>query len=766
MENHIRNFCIIAHVDHGKSTLADRFLELTGTVEKRMMKDQFLDQMELEREKGITIKMQPVRMLWHPDRRQNADSTQNNAENFSYPNRRNTQNQTQKDAEHDFLYEDLTYKVRGILFQVRKNLGLGHKEQVYHNALEIEFQKAGLNFQSKKNIPIVYEGKNIGMYQPDFVLDDKILLELKALPEIGKPQTEQLWSYLKGCDYKLALLVNFGSKDLEIKRVVYDLARLRNSALSLRDQRDSEPYVLNLIDTPGHVDFSYEVSRSLAAVEGAILLVDATKGIQAQTLANVKLAKAQNVRIIPAINKVDLPTARIQEVSREIALLLGVGEHEIFQISAKTGYQVEELLRQVIRQVPPAKEQREAPLRALIFDSRFDPFKGVVAYVRVKEGRVQTNDRIVFKASSSHALAKEVGYFAPKEVPSSILGAGEIGYIATGLKDPEDVRIGDTVTLQGQSFVEALEGYETPLPVVFVSFYPENPDGFDILKDALAKLKLNDPSFEYAPESHEALGRGFRCGFLGLLHSEIISERVRREFQVSLVISRPSVEFKVLDRKGKEYSVKTAADWPAPHLIEEAKEPWVLLDVITPVGYISKIIQLLQTLEGKHLETNNLGENTLLLIYETPLREIIIDFYDKLKSVSQGMASMDYEIADWRKADLIKLEILIAGEREEAFSQVVPQEKAYREGKAMVEKLKELLPPQLFAVSLQAAIGGKVIARETMKARRRDVTAPLYGGDVTRKRKLLEKQKKGKKELKEKGRVHIPSKVFLDVFRS
>ncbi len=591
MEGKIRNFVIIAHIDHGKSTLADRFLELTGAVEKRRMREQFLDQMELEREKGITIKLQPIR---------------------------------------------LSYK----------------------------------------------------------------------------------------------------------------------------------DYILNLIDTPGHADFSYEVSRSLAAVEGAILLVDATKGVQAQTLANLKLAKEEGLTIIPVINKIDLPSARIEEVSRSIADLLKVDGREILRISAKTGQGVEELLQAVVERTPAAKEETGKPLRALVFDSHFDAFKGVVAYVRVVEGEVKTNDALFLKASRAKATAKEVGHFTPEETPDQELRAGRIGYIATGLKESDLVRIGDTIALAQSAWVASLKGYKMPKPVVFVSFYPQDSRDFDVLKDALSKLKLNDPSFEYELESHEALGRGFRCGFLGVLHSEIISERLQREYGVQLVISRPSVEFRVTDLKGKEFSIKTAAEWPEEYQIQSVKEPWVWLEIVTPSLYYSQVVQLLSQLEGQLLETNNISERALSVIFETPLREIVIDFYDKLKSATQGMASMDYQIADWRSANLVKLEIHIAGQPEEAFSQVVSREKAYREGKAVAEKLKELLPPQLFALPIQAVAEGKVIARETIKARRRDVTAPLYGGDVTRKRKLLEKQKKGKKELAAKTRVHIPSKVFLDVFRS
>lgn len=591
----IRNFCVIAHIDHGKSTLADRFLELTGAVEKRAMKEQFLDLMDLERERGITIKLQPVR---------------------------------------------------------------------------------------------------------------------------------------------------------------------------LRYSLDGKDYILNLIDTPGHVDFSYEVSRSLAAVEGAILLVDATKGIQAQTLANLKLAQEQNLTIVPVINKVDLAAARIEEVSKEIANLLNIKGEEIFQVSAKTGYNVEKLLEAIIKDVPGPSQDLDSPLRALVFDSRYDPFKGIIAYVRIVDGTVGTGERIYFKASKGKTTVKEVGYFMPKETSSSELLAGEVGYIATGLKSPNMVSIGDTITSETNSSVEALEGYTSPVPVVFVSLYPQQTDDFDSLKDAVARLRMQDPSFTFEAESHEALGRGFRCGFLGVLHSEIISERIQREFGVSLVISRPSVEFRVHDKAGKEISIKTASAWPDSTRIASVQEPWVRLQVISSTSFYSETFQLLGSIEGNQLETKQLGEDTVLLVYEVPLREIIVDFYDRLKSVTKGMGSMDYEILDFRDAELVKLEVVIAGRKEEAFSQIVPAPKAEKEGRRLVGKLKELLPAQLFAVSLQAMVGGTIVARETIRARRKDVTAPLYGGDVTRKKKLLERQKKGKKELQEKGRVQIPPRVFLDIFRS
>ncbi len=604
MESNIRNFCIIAHIDHGKSTLADRFLELTGTVEKRKMREQFLDQMDLEREKGITIKMQPVRMN--------------------------------------------------------------------------------------------YKG-----------------------------------------------------------------------------------YVLNLIDTPGHADFSYEVSRSLAAVEGAILLVDATKGVQAQTLAHLNHAKAQGLVIIPVVNKIDSPLARPQDVAKEIAMLLpaspagGPNAKDLLFISAKEGTNVEELLEQVIQRVPCPKGSLEKPFRALIFDSRFDAFKGIIAFVRVVDGEVKGAEKISLIGTQVEAVVKEVGYFLPQETLVSTLKAGEIGYIATGIKEPEKIRIGDTITKfspYGRSpkggEITALPGFKIPSPVVFASFYPQNPNDFDSLKDALSKLSLSDPSLAYEMEAKEALGRGFRCGFLGVLHSEICSERIEREFKIPIVISRPSVEFTILGKDKKRISVKTPADWPSSQAIEEMYEPWALVEVITPATFLPQALRLLQTFEGKQLGIEDLGENKFLVRHEMPLREIITGLYEKLKSVTQGMASMDYELLDSRRADLVKLEFHIAGLLEEALSNVVPRSRAYQEGKAIVEKLKEVLPSQQFEVALQAVSEGRVLARETMSARRRDVTAPLYGGDVTRKKKLLERQKKGKEELKARGKVTIPSRVFLDIFRA
>lgn len=579
----IKNFVIISHVDHGKSTLADRFLEITSSIASRKMRPQYLDSMDLEREKGITIKMQPVRM-------------------------------------------------------------------VYKN------------------------------------------------------------------------------------------------------------YILNLVDTPGHVDFSYEVSRSLAAVEGALLLVDAGKGIQAQTLANLDFAKKQNLFIIPVVNKIDLAQADVEGCVKDLAQLLNVPENEVVKISAKNGTNVEQLLDLAIEKIPePKLGEPGKGFRALIFDSIYDSYKGVIAYVRVIDGEVNKNDKLKLLASDTIFDIKELGYFNPEFFPKEKISVGEIGYIATGIKEPGRVRVGDTICISNAK-AEPLAGYKEPEPMVFASLYPEDSDDFDVLKDALSKLKLSDPALVFEPETKEALGRGFRCGFLGTLHAEIISERLLREFDLSLVISSPSVVYKA---DGK--FIYSPADWP--EIINQGQEPWVMIEVVTPIKYMGKIMEIFGNLRGSYIETKYIGHDKSILVYEAPLREIIVSFYDKLKGVSQGFASMSYEFLGYKDSDLIKMEILIAGGVEPAFSKIVPKERAFEEGKVLVKKLKDSLPSQQFSVPLQAVIGGKVIARETIKARRKDVTGYLYGGDYSRKRKLLEKQKKGKKLLKEKGRVNIPPKTFLDVFR-
>jgi len=599
--SNIRNFCIIAHIDHGKSTLADRFLDLTGTIEKRKMREQYLDQMDLERERGITIKLQPVRMNWR--------------------------------------------------------------------------------------------------YQ----------------------------------------------------------------------ERD---YILNLIDTPGHVDFSYEVSRSLAAVEGAILLVDATKGVQAQTLANLYLAQQQKLTIIPAINKIDLPGARTAEVEDEIRNILNDPDLKIYKISAKEGIGVGELLRAVINQVPSPNQEIVKPLRALVFDSSYDSYKGVIAYVRLFEGEIKRQDKIYFAASKARAEALEVGVFKPELKQAEKLSAGEIGYIATGLKDVSLCRVGDTITIfpATQDF-NALSGYKEPSPMIFASVYPasgpesENQD-FNLLKDALGKLKLSDASLVFEPESSEALGRGFKCGFLGMLHLEIVSERLRREHKLNLIVTTPSVVYQLKQKHAQnEELIYSPQQLPDVSRIEEIREPWVRLEVVSPHEYLGTVMKLLQGLGGLYKDTQYLGAQRVIIIYEAPLREIIVNFYDKLKSATAGYASMSYELVDWRAGDLVCLDILVAHDKVEAFSRIVPRAKAVSEGREIVAKLKEVLPAQWFTVPLQAAVGGTIVARETIKARRKDVTGYLYGGDVTRKRKLLEKQKKGKKRMAVAGRVNIPQDVFLKVLK-
>ncbi len=591
----IRNFSITSHIDHGKSTLADRFLEITESVTKEKMTPQFLDGMDLEKEKGITIKMTPVRMK---------------------------------------------YKFQG------------------------------------------------------------------------------------------------------------------------------EEYHFNLIDTPGHVDFSYEVSRSFAAVEGAILLVDATKGIQAQTLANLELAQKQNLVIIPAVNKIDSPQARIEETKKELAGLLGIKENEISEISAQNGTNVDKLLERVIKEIPPPPQNNDKPFRALIFDSEYDSFKGVTAFIRVVDGKIEQNEEIKLLATNTNSKIKEIGFFVPSLLSQKKLQDGEIGYIATGIKSSGKVRVGDTVTCaKSLKLPEKLSGYKEPRPMVFTSFYPENPDNFDILKEGLEKLKLNDPSFVYIPETKRVLGRGFRCGFLGTLHVEITSKRLEKEYGLSLVISSPSVVFKIKDKNQKERFIYSASEWPHTTEIQKTEEPWVLLDVITPSRYLGKCLEVLENISGKYVDTKYLREERVVLSYETPLREVIVNLYERIKNSTQGYASMNYKEIGFREADLTKMEILIAGENEESFSKIVPKEKAYREGKYLVEKLKNVLPSQQFKVPLQAAVEGKIIARETLNPSRKDVTGALYGGDVTRKKKLLERQKKGKKELAEKGQLRIPPDVFLKVFK-
>jgi len=587
----IRNFVIISHIDHGKSTLADRLLELTGTISSNDMRPQYLDMMDLEREKGITIKMQPVRM--------------------------------------------------------------------------------------------------------EYILN--------------------------------------GSK-----------------------------YFLNLIDTPGHVDFSYEVSRSLAAVEGAILLVDASKGIQAQTIGNLELARKQKLIIIPVINKIDLPYARVDQTEKEISDLLHINPSEILKISAKENTNIEKVLEAVIEKVPPPLVN-EKELQALIFDSKYDQYKGVTAFVRIFGGEVKQGDKIYLIKGKVEGEVKEVGIFNPKMVSIEVLKSGEIGYISTGIKEPGKVTVGETIGNPGSN--KELEGYQKPKPMIFLSVYPENYNNFELLKTALEKLNLNDAALTFKPEMKEGLGRGFQCGFLGLLHAEIIVERLKREFGLDLILSTPSVVYKMIRSNGKEDFIYTSTDWPKDQTeIKETLEKWIKLKILTPMNYLGKVLELLEIIEAKPVKTSYFGVDKSELVYETPLREIVSkNFYDKLKSVSQGFASIDYELLEWRPADLVKMDVLILGRKEEALSRIIPKKEAVKEGRKIVQKLKEILPNQLFAVPLQAAVESNIIARETMRANKKDVIAPLYGGDYSRKRKLLERQKKGKKELKEKGRIKIPPHSYLEI---
>jgi len=615
----IRNFVIIAHIDHGKSTLADRLLEATGTVEKRKMREQFLDQMDLEREKGITIKMQPVRMVWRP--------------------------------------------------------------------------------------PSHAESQNVKF-------------------EISSPE-----------------------------------------------------YILNLIDTPGHVDFSYEVSRALAAVEGAILLVDATQGVQAQTIANLALAKGEGLAIIPAVNKIDLDAARVEETIREFEQLLGSAPEDVLRISGKTGEGVPELLAAIVERIPSPDRSfrtREASAipRALIFDSHFDAYRGIVAHVRVFDGTIRRGDRITLCATGAATEVMELGTFVPAMTPGDALIQGAIGYIATGLKEPDAVRVGDTILAAAARESEGdraarfcLPGYREPKPMVFASIYPEEADDYLKLTDALKKIQLNDASLFFEAESSDALGRGFRAGFLGMLHMEITSERLAREYGIRLVMTTPSVAYRVILADGTELSVYSAARLPDGHTIREIREPWVRLEVMTPEKFIGGVMELLKRTRGIFVNQRYVGTDRIEVTYEVPLRDILVDFFDGLKSITEGYGSLGYEFLGERIGDLTRLDILIAGEREEALSQAVPKARAYMDGRAFVGRLKTLLPKQLFAVSLQAVVDGRVLARETIPALKKDVTGYLYGGDRTRKMKLWKKQQRGKKRLEAGGRVEIPPDVFLKILK-
>jgi len=757
--SHIRNFVIVAHVDHGKSTLADRFLEITGTVPARQMKEQYLDQLELERERGITIKMAPVRMLYkHP--------SQINADNDA--------------DQRGLLYEDLTYKMRGAIFNVYNKLGPSFKENVYGNALEEEFKKNGLEYEREKSIDIIYEGKKIGVYKPDFIVEGKIILEIKAQPFIGKLEIKQVWHYLKGSSYRLALLVNFGSRELQIERIVYDAIR-ENPRFDPRKSAQVE-YILNLIDTPGHSDFSYEVSRALAAVEGAILLVDATQGIQAQTLANFRSAQAAGLKIIGAVNKIDLfpdnNDSRLENAVRDLAELLGVAKNEIFLVSGKTGQGAKQLLDAVVSRIPFPKiaiSNSQFSIsnfaRALIFDSFYDNHKGVVASVRIFNGKIEESDGIKLLATETDSKIKETGYFTPQLKPVPELSQGEIGYIATGIKDPQRIKIGDTIITNNKSpawpagrqttnyKTYALHGYKEAQPVVFVSFYPEEADDYESLRSGLEKLHLNDSSLKIESDQNEVLGRGFKVGFLGRLHFEITSERLKREFSIPTINTFPSVLYKV-KVKGVWREIVKPEDLPEEY--EEIFEPMISIEIIVPSEYVKKIYPLQNMFRMSGIVTEIFHER-IKIKAKMPLAELVSDFDDKLKSVTRGFASFSYELIGYEKADIVKVDILVAGNLVSGLSRFFPRQSYEREARTTVERLKKLLPRQQFAQSLQAFAEGRVIAREDIPALRKDVTGYLYGGDRTRKMKLWKKQQRGKKKLKTMAKVRIAPEIFKEL---
>jgi GTP-binding protein LepA len=589
----IRNFSIIAHIDHGKSTLADRILELTHSVDPTKMRDQVLDSMDLERERGITIKAQAVRVLY--------------------------------------------------------------------------------------------------------------------------------------------------------------------------TARDGETYQLHLIDTPGHVDFSYEVSRSLAACEGGLLVVDAAQGVEAQTLANTYLAVDAGLELVPVLNKIDLASAEPERVSHEIGELLGESPGEILRISAKTGEGVEEALEAIVRRIPPPGGNPDGPARALIFDSVFDQYRGVVAYVRVVDGTFGKGEAIKAMQAGTRAEIDEIGFFSPDMVKTASLEAGEVGYIITGIKDVAKLRVGDTLTSEARPASEPLPGYREVRPVVFCGLYPIDTDRYDDLRDALDKLALNDAALSYEPETSRALGFGFRCGFLGLLHMDIVRERLEREYMLELLATTPNVEYHVTLRGGEQLAVHSPTDMPDPNTIESVEEPYIRATIITPPTYVGAIMELCQERRGLHVDMHYLSEQRVQLRYDLPLAEIVLDYYDLLKSRSRGYASLDYELLGYRPSDLVKLDILLAGDPVDALSLVVHRDKAYASGRALVERLQRKIPRQLFEVPIQASIGSRIIARETVKPMRKDVIAKCYGGDVTRKRKLLEKQKSGKRRMKQVGRVEVPQDAFLAV---
>jgi len=591
----IRNFCIIAHIDHGKSTLADRLLEITRTLTSKQMQAQVLDSMDLERERGITIKSHAVRMHY----------------------------------------------------------------------------RAG----------------------------------------------------------------------------------------------DGKQYVLNLIDTPGHVDFSYEVSRSLAACEGAILLVDASQGVEAQTLANLYLALDQGLVLLPVVNKIDLPGARPDEVVQQIVEVIGCPAEDVLRLSAKSGLGVAELMEAVVARVPPPAGEREAPLRALIFDSVFDQFVGAIAYVRVRDGMLRQGESIRFMSSGLEFEVQELGSLRLQRIRGETLGSGEVGYVVTGAKNVSDTRVGDTITLANRPATIPLPGYKEIKPMVYSGLYPMDSENYVELRESLEKLKLNDAALSFEPETSIALGFGFRCGFLGLLHMEIVQERLEREYGMRLICTTPNVEFEVVTEKGERQVVDNPARMPPPGEVDRVEEPFVRAEIILPASYLGAIMQLAQERRGVHRGMHYLDRERVELVYELPLAEILFDFYDKLKSASRGYASLDYSYLEHRPSDLVKLDIALNGDRVDALSVIIHRDKAYYWGREMAQKLKELIPRQLFEVAVQACIGSRVIARTSIPALRKNVTAKCYGGDITRKRKLLEKQREGKRRLKRVGNVEVPQEAFLAVLK-
>jgi len=595
MMERIRNFCIIAHIDHGKSTIADRMLEKTGAITAREAKDQVLDDLDLERERGITIKSHAIRMQ--------------------------------------------------------------------HKAM------------------------------------------------------------------------------------------------------DGKDYILNLIDTPGHVDFSYEVSRSLTACEGVLLVVDAAQGVEAQTISNLYLAIDAGLEIIPVINKIDLPSAEVDKVAHQIIDLIGCSENDILKVSAKANIGIEELLEAVVEKIPPPKGNPEAPLQAIIFDSIFDPYRGVIAYIRIFNGTLITQDKIKYFATDKIMLAEEIGVLGLKKVKTKKLSAGDVGYLISGIKEVKNAKVGDTVTHFKDGADEALPGYKDVKPMVYSGLYPTNTEDFEDLRDALDKFRLNDSALIYQPETSVALGFGFRCGFLGLLHMEIVQERLLREYNQSIITTLPNVEYLVYTKNDKRIIVDNPADMPPVGEIEYVEEPYINAQIVTPSEYVGNIMKLAMDKRGTYKNTTYIDPTRADLEFEFPLSEIIFDFYDKLKSTSRGYASFDYEYAGYKKANLVKLDILINGEPVDALSIIVHRDKAYDWGRKVCSKLKELIPRQMFEISIQASIGSKVISKSVVKALRKNVTAKCYGGDITRKRKLLEKQKEGKKRMKQVGNVEIPQEAFLAVLQ-